>query len=406
VAHFREKVAPFLREIDTPDAGPGRAPPGDRHVTTPSDARRAWDLEGRGMPRENSVAICAGIGNYLFIHFLIQSSTQGNRFMPPRSIASSKGTGVLRSAFTLIELLVVIAIIAILIALLVPAVQKVREAAARLQCANNFKQIGLAMHSYHDANKVLPPGLVWSGGNTSYYSAPRSNWFPLILPYVEQTNVYNELPHPQVELFQWEPWYSVQATTPNGPTSVVMPVFLCPSDNSGALQDSQAWGVFSLGNYHVFFGGANLGAATTIAANQSAAFGINFGAKLVTITDGTSNTMFMGEYLRSSGASNDQRGLNWADQPGYGHIYAAYSPNSTTPDTLYQGYCNNLPSLNLPCISGDSGDNNFASARSRHPGGLNVLMGDGSVRFVANTVSITTWQALVTMAGNETIGDF
>ena len=99
------------------------------------------------------------------------------------------------SAFTLIELLVVIAIIAILIAVLVPAVQKVREAAARLQCSNNFKQIGLAMHSYHEANKVLPPGLVWSGGNTSYYSAPRSNWFPLILPYIEQTNVYDALPH-------------------------------------------------------------------------------------------------------------------------------------------------------------------------------------------------------------------
>src|SRR5713226_6670484 len=97
-----------------------------------------------------------------------------------------------RSAFTLIELLVVIAIIAILIALLVPAVQKVREAAARLQCSNNMKQIGLAMHGYHDARKVLPPGLVWAN-NTSYYSGARSNWFPLILPYIDQMSVYNQL---------------------------------------------------------------------------------------------------------------------------------------------------------------------------------------------------------------------
>src|SRR3974390_1487829 len=88
--------------------------------------------------------------------------------------------------FTLIELLVVIAIIAILIALLVPAVQKVREAAARAQCTNNLKQRRLAFHSYHDVNKTLPPGLVWGSGNTSYYSFPRSNWFPLILPYIEQ----------------------------------------------------------------------------------------------------------------------------------------------------------------------------------------------------------------------------
>ena len=317
-----------------------------------------------------------------------------------------QGTCPRRLAFTLIELLVVIAIIAILIALLVPAVQKVREAAARTQCANNIKQIGLAMHGYHDARKVLPPGLVWGGGNTAYYSNPRSNWFPLILPYVEQTSVYNQLPHPAIENQTWVPWSSPEALNANGPTRVSLAVFLCPSDNSGALFDSQSWGVFSLGNYHVFFGGANLGAATTIAGNQRAAFGINFGAKLVAISDGTSNTMFMGEYLRSSGATNDQRGLHWGDQPGYGHIYAAYSPNTSTPDTVYVGWCNNQPAQNLPCISGDSGPNNFASARSRHSGGLNVLLGDGSVRFVANTVSITTWQALVTMAGNEPVGDF
>jgi prepilin-type N-terminal cleavage/methylation domain-containing protein len=228
--------------------------------------------------------------------------------------------GPCRHAFTLIELLVVIAIIAILIALVVPAVQKVREAAARAQCGNNLKQLGIAFHGYHDANKVLPQGLVWGGGNTAYYSFPRSNWFPLILPYVEQGPLFSQLPHPQTEMLQWQPWFSAEATNPQGPTRVVIPLFLCPSDD-GVFFDVQAWGTFTLGNYHVFFGGANLGAATTIAGTQSGAFGINYGARFVQITDGTSNTLLMGEYLRSHGASNDQRGLHWGDQPGYGHIY-------------------------------------------------------------------------------------
>src|SRR5262249_29449623 len=99
-----------------------------------------------------------------------------------------------RHAFTLIELLVVIAIIAILIRLLLPAVRKMREAATRTQCSHHLKQLGIAFHGYHDANKVLPQGLVWGGGNTAYYSFPRSNWFPLILPYVEQGPLFSQLP--------------------------------------------------------------------------------------------------------------------------------------------------------------------------------------------------------------------
>lgn len=305
-------------------------------------------------------------------------------------------------AFTLIELLVVIAIIAILIALLVPAVQKVREAAARTQCINNLKQIGLAFQSYHDANKALPRGLVWGGGNTAYYSFPRSNWLPLIFPFVEQDAAWKQLPHPQMEQLQWQPWFSAEATAANGPTRVLMNVFLCPSDN-GAFFNTQAWGVFTFGNYHVFFGGDNLGQATTIPLSLSGAFGINFGAKLQQISDGTSNTMIMGEYLRSRGASNDQRGLHWGDQPGYGHIYATSNPNTSTPDIIYQGWCDHQPSLNMPCISGNSGPDNTAASRSRHAGGVNALLGDGSVRFIGNGISNTTWRAAVTIAGGEAI---
>src|SRR5262249_18539046 len=121
----------------------------------------------------------------------------------------------------------------------------------------------------------------------------------------------------------------------------------------------------------------NLGEARVAASNQRAAFGVNFGARIADFRDGTSNTMVLGEYLRSRGANNDQRGLPWGDQPGYGHIYTQLSPNSTSPDLLYVGWCDNQPSANLPCINGDTGPNNTVAARSQHTRGVNVTLGDG-----------------------------
>jgi prepilin-type processing-associated H-X9-DG protein len=248
-------------------------------------------------------------------------------------------------------------------------------------------------------------GLRWDGGNTAYYSSPRSGWNYSLFPYIEQGNLFKQLP-PSAQTQQWYPWFSAEATNPNGPTRQVIPIWLCPSDDGG-LFDTQPWGVFSLGNYHVFFGGGNLGGATTVSANQRAAFGVNFGARLADFLDGTSNTMVIGEYLRSRGSSNDQRGLVWGDQPGYGHIYTQLSPNSTGPDILYVGWCSSQPQVNLPCINGDSGPNNTAAARSRHQGGVNVVLGDGSVRFVSENVDlVTVWRPLATIAGGEILPDF
>jgi prepilin-type processing-associated H-X9-DG protein len=303
----------------------------------------------------------------------------------------------------LIELLVVLAILAVLVGLLLPAVQKVRAAAARARCASNMKQLGLALHARHDAYGSFPKGLVWNNG--TYYDFPRSGWNYSLFPFLEQDNVARLLP-PEAASQQWEPWWSAEATSPTGPTRVVLPVWLCPADD-GALHDSQAWGVFSLGNYHAFFGGLNLGGAASAGPSQRAALGVNFGARLADFTDGTSNTMVLGEYLRSRGASNDQRGLTWGDQPGYGHIYTQLPPNSSAPDLLYVGWCNNHPELNLPCLDGDSGPNNTAAARSRHAGGVNVVLGDGSVRFVSQGVDLlTVWRPLATLAGGEVIPAF
>jgi prepilin-type N-terminal cleavage/methylation domain-containing protein/prepilin-type processing-associated H-X9-DG protein len=308
-----------------------------------------------------------------------------------------------RRGFTLIELLVVIAIIAILIGMLLPAVQKVRESASRSDCSNNLKQISLALHSRHDAVGRFPKGLVWNNG--TYYDTPRTGWNYSLFPYLEQDNVYRMLPS-SAGSQQWYPWWSAEATNPNGPTRVVIKTWLCPSDD-GVLHNVQAWGTFSLGNYHAFFGGLNLGGALANKPNERGAMGVNWGARITDIKDGTSNTMVLGEYLRSRGAANDQRGMPWGDQPAYGNIYTQLSPNSNSPDLIYVGWCDNQPGANLPCISGDSGPNNTAAARSRHPGGVMVSMADGSVRFMSQNVDLlTVWRPLVTISGGEVIPNF
>src|SRR5262249_50048210 len=161
--------------------------------------------------------------------------------------------------------------------------------------------------SYHDANGRFPLGTVWN--DNTYYTFPRSGWNYPLFPYIEQGNVYNQLPASAARQ-QWEPWWSPEASNPNGPTRGIVATWLCPSD-PGVLLNSQGWGVFSLGNYHAFFGGLNLGQALAATPSQRAALGINFGARFADITDGTSNTMVLGEYLRSRGASNDQRGMPW-----------------------------------------------------------------------------------------------
>jgi prepilin-type N-terminal cleavage/methylation domain-containing protein len=240
-----------------------------------------------------------------------------------------------RWGFTLIELLVVIAIIAILIALLVPAVQKVREAAQRTQCQNNLKQVTLASHSYHDANKKLPPGIVGHANdqqknNGFTFGAPCLGTLTFLLPYVEQAPLYNMLqPSPQIyaNLGQqtggtttgwWNnPTYLGTGTTPTSGSTARIPTFMCPADNP----EQNTFGTFIIvycdanyltltGGYYPNPTGQLFGKSNYIANGGSiGAPGVNFygqwfgpftdrSQNMITwVTDGTSNTVFFGETL-------------------------------------------------------------------------------------------------------------
>ncbi|MGL4550737.1 MAG: DUF1559 domain-containing protein, partial [Gemmataceae bacterium] len=291
-----------------------------------------------------------------------------------------------RKGFTLIELLVVIAIIAILIGLLLPAVQKVREAAARMQCSNNFKQLGIAMHSYHDANNGLPAVMGPSG-------CCWGTWVVLIMPYIEQDNVYrlyqnwggsdtvnSNFPAPGVA--GTFPRYGAAPNTTNV-TGRRYKTLSCPSD-----QDNNPIGAMTNNNYAVATGTGNTlrgnprGAPTGFTAQAGMFDGGNRTrkVKLLDVTDGLSNTLMVGEVLQ--GAGRDLRGfIWWGDASG---VSTFAPPNTSAPDQIYDTfYCNHQPLRNLPCSFPGS---TFYS-RSRHTGGVNAGLGDGSVRFVSSSIT-------------------
>jgi prepilin-type processing-associated H-X9-DG protein len=303
--------------------------------------------------------------------------------------------------------LVVITIIGILIALLLPAVQAAREAARRSQCANNLKQLGLALMNYESSAQCFPPGSLNEGFPNG---SPRTTWAIHLYPYLEQQNVYDRFDFRVVPGAGGAVWTNpVNSQGSGAPTAVVISALLCPSDGMGDNIHIHPSGVgsYARGNYAGFFGNIDYGSAQPPfgAFHKRAAFGFNNGVRIADIRDGTSNTTAFGEVLTGVKSDYDYRGVYWYDHPGCSQIFTQYTPNTPSSDVLHSPWCGSdvdQPSLNLPCTLGASSlATGTAAARSRHPGGINTAFCDGSVHFIDNYVGLEIWQALGSIAGSE-----
>jgi prepilin-type N-terminal cleavage/methylation domain-containing protein/prepilin-type processing-associated H-X9-DG protein len=335
-----------------------------------------------------------------------------------------------RRAFTLIELLVVIAIIAVLIALLLPAVQKAREAASRADCANRLKQLGLAVHHYENVNRRLP-GL--EGQSLYGYSVQAQ-----VLPYIEQEALGR-----QIDLRQPLFTGSFPAFTGINPavaTAARTPVqaFLCPSDANSplfGLAVSHVSGTVPFaGTNYVVNTGSGDGPYADLRFRTDGLFWYGSRVRLTDVPDGTSGTLLMSEALLGAGANVTGARPDDAPPRRYANVSAFHqavnvAPGGLAPPLADGEHANSTRwignrgsawvwglsyttsfNAHLPPNSGNPdlaahGIGWFA-ARSAHPGGVNALLADGSVRFVADAVEPATWRALSTRAGGETVGDY
>jgi prepilin-type N-terminal cleavage/methylation domain-containing protein/prepilin-type processing-associated H-X9-DG protein len=332
-----------------------------------------------------------------------------------------------KRGFTLVELLVVIAIIGVLVALLLPAVQAAREAARRLQCQNQLRQLALSLHNYHDVAKRLPPGVINDpnpAGGTPYGRPPRTTYMVHLLPFVEQTTVYNTIDFVNRPVAPGLCWFGNNPTA----TGASVPLLYCPSDGMGGTfktcglinGDPARPAPHFLSNYMAFFSGPTVAYIETIDPRFRSAFGLNRGSNFAEITDGTSNSMLLGEYL--TGTRDDYRGFIWSDKAGGSQLWTELPPNSRIPDRLSpttpppplatKPWCKNHPEINLPCVPGVSESaglanlDHTAASRSRHPGGVQIGLADGSVRFVGQTIDLTIWRGLSTIQAGEIAGEF
>ncbi|MBL8816728.1 MAG: DUF1559 domain-containing protein [Planctomyces sp.] len=295
--------------------------------------------------------------------------------------------------FTLIELLVVIAIIAILIALLLPAVQQAREAARRTQCRNNLKQIGLALHNYHDTFNTMPPGWIAvddTGMPSAHEGTSGIGWGAMILPYMEQKNLWE----------RFDPNYSIADPVNAAFISSLVPGYRCPSDPQPDYFDIHEEGGgavlarLPIANYIGSFGTEELdgcentpGDLPVMANGQCKGDGVFYHLSKVNlrdITDGTSNTFMVGE-------RKTLVALGW---------YSTWPGMVPEGEEAFQRVCGSADHPpNHPA-------NHFDDFSSRHTGGANFCLGDGSVRFISENIDQGIYQSLATIQGGEVVGEF
>ena len=293
-----------------------------------------------------------------------------------------------RRGFTLIELLVVIAIISVLIALLLPAVQQAREAARRSQCINNQKQLGLALHNYHDTFNVFPPGWIGVQGRIAHMEGPSGfAWASHLLPNLDQGSLYNQI---NFKVSLLDPSNDIARKT-------VLGVFRCPSDPSPDTwqlgEEGNPTNILAslpTANYVGSFGteGAeDICVAAPFPASQCMGDGVfshNSKLRIADITDGMSNTILLGEH-------RSDKKLNWHS------TWVGLVPRGEEATARFLAVSDHTP--NSPALHIDD----FSSW---HTGGVHLLFGDGRVRFLTQSVDFGIFRAITTRAGSEVVGEF
>ncbi len=326
-----------------------------------------------------------------------------------------------RAGFTLIELLVVIAIIAVLVALLLPAVQQAREAARRSQCKNNLKQIGLAQHNYHDMASMFPINIGW-GSNNSTVGAFSDK--VMMLPQLDQAPLYNQTN------FMDSPW---SAAWSGGSSNIitqsqVLPVFVCPSVSRLPTQGPRGMFTYAINNGSMprpYNGQSHNGFAAFLGGTANPP---DVPVTAGTVVDGLSQTAAYAEILPDPGSNPyipNATSRNWESCTDPVSCRAACNGDTSSIDNreyggsawaaawgaFKGGYTHTMNPMETSCYSinntgTDWGNTTLTAAGSGHVGGVNVLMGDGSVRFVSVNVNWPTWLAIGTRNGSETVGEF
>tara|TARA_R110002111_G_scaffold262702_1_gene340324 strand:+ start:21715 stop:22584 length:870 start_codon:yes stop_codon:yes gene_type:complete len=282
-----------------------------------------------------------------------------------------------KRGFTLIELLVVIAIIAILIALLLPAVQQAREAARRSTCKNNMKQLGLALHNYHDTHRAFPPGsieILVTG--TTYTNL--IGWQTFILPFMDQSPLYQSI---KSEGGFDAPWTGIaNLTAANKGAKTIIPAYICPSDPMGGINTNLS--SYGKSNYAASSGKEYSGGGGD---SVKGAFGVNTKSKFRDFTDGLSNVFLAGERTTKEG----RFGTIWIGPTAAGSTFFVVGRSGD-------------PASNNHLINGGSN----ASFSSVHVGGCHFLFGDGRIRFISENINQETYQYLSYMADGNTVGEY